>query len=157
MGLDVVRVPVPAVLVIGHQHMRPDFAYHRDEEVRRLPQVGSPKCVRSRLCARRRPADSCVGHPAVSVPARSTEEAVVGDAELGHRRRQLADAMLAQPVLMLGREMGQLRHQDLALFPERAGDERDMRSLGRVPSHGDAVADRLVVGMRVDEKQAPIG
>jgi hypothetical protein len=32
-----------------------------------------------------------------------------------------------------------------------------MRTLGRVASHGDAVADRLVVGMRVDEKQAPIG
>jgi hypothetical protein len=50
--------------------------------------------------------------------------------------------------------VSQLGHEHLALLTERAGDERDVSTAGDVLRHGCAVADRLVVGMRVDEEHA---
>src|SRR5580704_16742398 len=50
--------------------------------------------------------------------------------------------------------MRQFGRDHLAELSERAGDEGDIRSLGRVLRHGGAGLDRLVVGMGVHEQQS---
>src|SRR4029079_11380507 len=47
MRLDVVGMPVVAVLVVRDHDLWSGLAYHRDDERRRLEQVGSPERVRA--------------------------------------------------------------------------------------------------------------
>ncbi len=81
---------------------------------------------------------------------------MVGDADGGHRRRQLADAVPAELVGLVGGQAGQLGHEDLALLAQRAGQQGDVRALGDVAGHGGPVVDRLVVGVGVHEEQSTV-
>ena len=61
--------------------------------------------------------------------------------------------MLTEVVALVGGEMGKVVDQHLALLAEGAGHQRDGGTLVDVASHGHAVADGLVVGMRVHHHQ----
>ena len=71
--LDVVRVAVAAVLVVGDQHLRAHLAHDRDQLPGRLVEVGPPEGA-GRVVLRQ------AHHAAVPPPARAAEEPVVGDA-----------------------------------------------------------------------------
>ena len=79
---------------------------------------------------------------------------MVGDAEDLHRVGDLAAAVLAEAVLLVGREVLELGDQDLAHLAGRAGHQRDAAPLGDVLRHRGAVADALVVGVGVHEQEA---
>ena len=66
---------------------------------------------------------------------------MVGDAERLHRLVELAAAVLAEPVLLVGGEVLQLGDEDLAHLAGGAGHEGDADALGDVPRHRRAVAD----------------
>lgn len=68
-------------------------------------------------------------------------------------------AQLPEPVLpQLGAtKMGKLGRNDLTTLTESAGDQRHQGALGRIPGHGRAIVDRLVVRMRMHQKQTPVG
>jgi len=59
--------------------------------------------------------------------------------------------------VLIGSQVLQLRHQDLTLLTESAGDERDLDAVGRVFGHGRPCSDGLVIGMGMNEEQAAIG
>lgn len=71
-----------------------------------------------------------------------------------HRRTQLVPAVLAERVLVVGVEVGQLRRDDLALLPQGAGEDVHLVTEGDVVGDGHAGGEGLVVGVRVDEEQA---
>ncbi len=50
VGLDVVGVPVPAVRVVGDEHLRAQLADHRDEVGGGLVDVGGQKAPGRRFC-----------------------------------------------------------------------------------------------------------
>ena len=52
----------------------------------------------------------------------ATEEPVIGDPERGAGGGELGDPVAAELVGLRRFELGQLRHVDLALFAQRAGD-----------------------------------
>jgi hypothetical protein len=145
--LDVVGMPVEAVRVVRDQHLRAGLPDDLEEQPRRLVEVGPPE--RARVVVRGQ-----AHHAGVAEAAGAAEEPVIGDAERGARDRQLADAVAPELVGLVGGQLRQRRDVDLALFPERAGDERHSGAGGRVERHGRAGPDRLVVGMGVHEENA---
>ena len=145
-----VGVAVAAVLVVGHEDLRPHLAEDLDQEQRRLVEVGLPERVRPVVGGQPH-------HPGVAVAARPAEEAVVADAERLHRGGQLVDPVPAELVLLVGGEVRELGDEHLALLAQGAGDQGDLGALGGVARHRRAVADRLVVGVGVHEQQPPVG
>ncbi len=95
-------------------------------------------------------------HAGVAEAERAAEEALVGDAEDLHRGLELDDAVRAEPVLLVGREMLDVGRQDLALLAGRARDEGDVRAFGDVARHGGAAHDALVVRVGVHEQHPAI-
>ena len=156
MRLDVVGMAVAAELVVRDEHLRTHLADDLDQEVRRLGEIGVPERVVAGLVHRSGVAVRTPLHAGVAVVERAAEEAVVGDAEDLHRGLELADAIRAEPVVLVGGEVLDLGHQDLALLAGRARDERDLHALGDVARHGGAVADALVVRMRVHEQDPAV-
>ena len=67
------------------------------------------------------------------------------------------DPVAAELVGLVGGQPGELGHQDLALLPQRAGEQGDVDALGDVAGHRGPVVDRLVVGVGVHEQQATVG
>ena len=65
---------------------------------------------------------------------------MVLDAERLAGGGQLLDAVRAELVVLVGGEVAQLGHDDLALLAERAGDQGDEGVLARVARHGAAGA-----------------
>ena len=65
--------------------------------------------------------------------------------------------MVAEAVLLAGCQVLQPGDQHLALLAQGAGDERDADPRVDVGGHGRARADRLVVGMGMDEEDPPVG
>ena len=153
VGLDVVGVAVAAELVVGDQHLRLDLADHADQVVGRLGEVGVPEGVVVDGVRGDRVAVLVPLHPGVAVGLEAAQPAVVGDAERLHRVGDLAASVLAEPVLLVGGEVLQLGDQDLAHLTGGAGDQGDPAALGDVAGHRGALADRLVVGVGVDEEQ----
>lgn len=96
-------------------------------------------------------------HPGVAEAAGAAQEPVVGDPELPHRGGEFADAVVAEAALTVRGEMREVRRDDLALLAEGARHQGDVCPLGRVPGHGGAVVDRLVVGVRVHQEQTAGG
>ena len=94
-------------------------------------------------------------HAGVAVALEPTEVAVVGDPELRHRLVELDPALVGEGVVLVGGQVLELGHQDLAHLATGAGDEGDADALGDVPGHGRALADGLVVGVRVHEEEVP--
>ena len=156
MGLDVVGVAVAAELVVGDEHLGPHFADDLHEVVGCLAHVGQPERVGPDVGGDRGHPRLGPPHAGVAVVAGPTQEAVVGDAQLGHGIGELTDAVPAEPVVAMGGEMLEIGDEDLALLAQRARDQRDLGPFGGVARHGGAVGDGLVVGMGVDEHQAPV-
>ena len=77
---------------------------------------------------------------------------MVGHAEDLHRLVELVAAVLAEPALLLVREVAQVGDEHLAHLAGRAGHEGDADALVDVAGHRGAVADALVVGVGVDEQ-----
>lgn len=96
-------------------------------------------------------------HPGVAEPAGAAQEAVVGDTQFLHGGAQLTRPVRAESTVTVGGEMGEFGRDDLTLLAEGAGHQRHLGALGRVPGHGRAVVDRLVVRMRVHQEQTPVG
>jgi hypothetical protein len=145
--LDVVGVAVEAVLVVGHQHLRPHFTKDPGQLRGGLRHIGLPETVRAAVFGQ-------AHHPRVAPPAGPAEEALVGDAERGAGGGQLGDPVRAQAAAIRG-EMGQVRRDDLAEFTQGAGDQGDLGTLRGVPGDGRPGPDRLVVGVGV-HKQQPV-
>ncbi len=122
--------------------------------VGRLVEVGPPERALLDVLARDRVALLVPDHAAVAVAPLTAEEPVVGHAELAHRVGQLGHPVLAELVVAVGREVRQIGDEHLALLAARAGDQRDAGAAGDVLRHRRAVADGLVVGVRVHEQQA---
>ena len=80
---------------------------------------------------------------------------MVGHAERGAGGRQLAGPVLPQPVAVAVGQIRQFRRDDLPQFAAGAGDQGDGGALRGVGGHGRAGADRLVVGVGVDQQQPP--
>ena len=129
----------------------------RDEVVGGLGQVGVPERVVVDVVGGDGVAVVVPLHARVAVAAEATQEAVVGDPQRGHGGGELAAAVLAEPVLAVGGEVLQLGDQDLAHLAAGAGHQGDPAALGDVLRHRGALADRLVVGVGVDEQQALVG
>src|SRR4051794_14670309 len=146
-------MPVVAELVVGHEHLWPHLTDHLDEEVGGLGEVGVPEGVAGPVVAGDRVAVRVPLHAGVAVAAEAAEVAVVVDPELAHRLVELALPVLGQGVVLLPREVGQLGRDDRAAFAAGAGDQRDPDTFGDVLRHRGTAADRLVVGMGVDEQE----
>ena len=148
--LDVVGVAVAAELVVGHDHLRAHLADDGDQLGGGHQQVGAPEAVGA-VVGRACPPCRSRG------TARAAEQPVVGDAELRHRRGQLAAPVLAEGVRPGRRRGATSSGSRISPFsPSGAGHEGDLRALGDVLGHGRARADALVVGVGVDEQQAVI-
>ena len=74
-------------------------------------------------------------------------------ADGGHRATQLVAAELAEGVLVVGVEVGELLRDDLALLAEGAREDVDLVARGDVVGDGDAGRQHLVVGVGVHEEQ----
>lgn len=147
VGLDVVGVAVSAVLVIGDEDLGTHLQDHLDEMAGRLVDVGPPEAVRVVVVGG-------AHHPGVLVPAAAAEETEVLDAQSLHGRGQLALTLLSEAG---AGQMPELRRDDLATLAEGAGDQGHPGALCRVPGHGRAVVDRLVVRVRVHQEKTPSG
>ena len=147
MRLDVVGVAVPTERVVRDDDLGAGLADHADQLGRSLDQVGPPEHVRPVVRGR-------THHPRVAPAPGAAEEAVVGHPELDHRGRELDLAVRPELVVGSGGELGEGGDEHLALLAAGAGDERDGGTLGGVPGHGHAGADRLVVRVGVDEQEA---
>ena len=93
MGLDVVRVPVAADLVVRDQHLRPALPDQRHDFVAHRQQVRGPERVLPKLVARDCISPLVVRHARVPKAAVASEPYEVGDAEDVHA------CWLAEPVL----------------------------------------------------------
>src|SRR5690606_36093992 len=148
--LDVIRVPVEPVGVVCDEHLRADLADDLDQVSGGLVEVGPPEAA-GVLVGRR------AHHPRVPVAPGAAEEPVVVYPERGARGGEFADPVAAELVGLGSLELRQLRNVDLPILAERARHQGHVRALGRVPGHGRAGADRLVVRVRVDEHDPPGG
>ena len=81
---------------------------------------------------------------------------MVGHAEDLHGGRQLAKAMRSQCVVVFGGEMCEIRQKYFAFLTQGAGHQGDSHALRRQCGHSPACGQCLVVGMRVDQKQAAV-
>ena len=136
---------VAAVGVIGDDDVGPQPADDGDELADRLVHVGvhEPLLV-ARLGAL---------HAGVAPMSRAAKEIGLFDAEGVQRLGQLADAIPAELVGGVDRELGVAIADDFALFAEGAGDDVNLGAAGAVVGDGAAGRQRLVVRMGVDEEQ----
>jgi len=149
VDLDVVGVAVAAEVVVRDDHLRAHLADDLDERERGLKQIGAPEAP-GLVVARR------ADHAGVAEPSGTAEQPPVGDPERTHRAGKLGLAVVAEGILLIGCEVGELLEEHLALLAEGAGDERDLRALAHVFGHGRARADRFVVGVGVHEEKSSI-
>ncbi|MSW44289.1 MAG: prolyl oligopeptidase family serine peptidase, partial [Actinobacteria bacterium] len=149
MDLDVVRMPIATEVVVRDDHLRAYLSDDLDERKRGLEQIGAPEAP-GLVVARR------ADHAGVAEPSGTAEEPPVGDTEGAHRACELGLAVVAEGILLIGREVGELLEEHLALLAQGAGDKRDLRTLARVLGHGRAGADRFVVGVGVHEEESSI-
>ena len=149
-----VRVAVVPELVVGDHDMRLYLADDLHQMRGSLEKVRAPERVRMQVGPRRRKTAVVEHHPGVSIAARATEETVVGDPDDPHRLRKFEDPMLAQPVLGVGRQMGEIRDEHLTLFAESAGHQGDAHALVGVPGHRDPARDHLVVRVGMHQQQS---
>ena len=144
--LDVIRVTVEAVGVVGHDGVGRDLL---DD----LDQVGGGLLDRRLPEAARVVVVGQAHHPRVPVLALAAEEPVVLDAERPAGAVELDDPVLAE---LVGQQMAQIGRDDLPELAQRAGHERDPGPLGGVLGHRRPGPDRLVVRVRVHQQQASV-
>src|SRR4029079_11237170 len=110
--LDVVGVAVATVFVVGDDGLRAHFTYDFDKFADGLIEVGLPEALGTVVAG-------FAHHSGITPPARTAEEAMVGDAERVHGVGQLTNAVLAEPILLVRGEMAQLGDKDFTFFAER--------------------------------------
>ena len=147
VGLDVVRVAIGPVVVVGDHDLRADLTDDGGQGGGRLLDVRLPEGARIIVAG-------CSDHAGVPPPARAAEIPVVGDAERPAGGVQLTDPVAAQLVVAVGGQGGQARRDNLPEFTERARHERDVRSAGGVFRHRRPGADGFVIGVGVHQQQA---
>lgn len=147
VGLDVVGVAVAAVVVVGDEDLGAYLEDDLDEERGGLVDVGLPEAGGVVVVRQ-------AHHPGVAVAAGAAEQTEVLDAECGHGGGEFTPPVLPQRG---AGQVPQLWRDDLAALTEGAGDQGHVGTLGRVPGHGRAVVDRLVVRVRVHQQQTPSG
>src|ERR1017187_8623187 len=116
MSLDMVRMPIAAVLVVGHDDIRvqcPDLSGHHGYG---FPRLGSDEGVRM---LRTRSA----GHTRVAVtrgnaPLRILSQHRVPYPQYRHGRPELCPAPASEGVVTIGAEVGQRRRDHLALLAQ---------------------------------------
>ena len=92
-------------------------------------------------------------HPRVTPPSRTAEKYRFVDSQRVQCRAQLADAVAAQLVGLVDRELCPALADHLTLLAERAGDDLDPRAAGDVMRNGRTGRQGLVVRMCMDEQQ----
>ena len=92
-------------------------------------------------------------HARVAPATRATQVDGCADAQRAQRLGELADSVAAELVRVIDGELGPAVADDLAFLAERAGDDADLCPAGGVVRDGGAVAEALVVGMRMHEQQ----
>ena len=65
--------------------------------------------------------------------------------------------MVAQGILPIGRQVLQTGHEDLTLFAQRARHQGHANPLIHVARHQPTGADRLVVGVGMDDQDSSVG
>ncbi|GAA3823299.1 hypothetical protein GCM10022226_49820 [Sphaerisporangium flaviroseum] len=81
---------------------------------------------------------------------------MVVDAQRLARGLKLADAVLAEPVLPVGGEVGQVGDHDLPFLTQGAGDKGHVGAFGGITRHRGAGAAGLIVRVGVHEQQTAI-
>ena len=102
VGLDVVRVAIEPVVVVGDHDLRADLTDDGGQGGGRLLDVRLPEGARIVVAG-------CSDHAGVPPPARAAEIPVVGDAERLAGGVQLTDPVAAQLVVAVGGQGGQAR------------------------------------------------
>ena len=123
--LNVIGMPVAAEVVVGHHHLRADFADDLDELRRGNLEVGLPEAAR--ILVRR-----CIHHPGVAVTAGTAEKPMIANAQGLARLFEFVDAPAPELVGLVRRDTREGRHEDLALFAHRAGNKGDVDAVGCV-------------------------
>jgi dipeptidyl-peptidase-4 len=148
--LNVIGMTVSTEVVVGDEHLRAHLADDPHKLARCLEQVGAPECTLAIIGGGAR-------HARIPIPAGTTEQAPVGHAQDAHCLRELTLAVLAEPVLLIRGQVLQAGHQHLALFAEGARHEGHPHPGIDVAGHDRSRADRLVVGVGVDEQDPAVG
>ena len=65
--------------------------------------------------------------------------------------------MLTESVVLVSREVLQVRDEYFTFFSQRARHQRYLHTLGPVLGHDRSRSDCLVIGMRMDEKKSAVG
>ena len=143
--LQMVRVGIPAVLVVGDHHVRTELPDPADQGAGDLVVVGeSETSLRKRRC----------GVPLRQARIHIPPPMVVDTQDVGGTRH------LAAP--HRGQVGGDVRPvhrrvEDVAAFTPGAGLHQHADTLRDIPGHGRRPLGRLVVGMSVDRHQAETG
>jgi hypothetical protein len=165
-------VAVAAVVVVGDEHVRADRPDRGGHVGGGLVGRGRGEAVRRGVLRGGGPAVGAPGHAGVVVVARAAGEAHGGveggrlprEEALGHPQAGRGVVELADPVPAQGRAVvGALRAADLqrvqrlgdhlAALAAGHGEQHDPCAELRVPAHGGAGGDGLVVGVRVHEQE----
>src|SRR5699024_10605456 len=149
MCLDVVRVPITAVLVIADQYLRSHLADGLRQQAGGLVHVGVPERLRVRVAL-------VTHHSGVAVAACASQETVITYPQGPTGTFQLADPVLTHAVVPVRGQVRQLGWDDLTLFTQGAGDQGHTGALGRVLGQSGTGDDALVVGVRVHHHQSPV-
>ena len=92
-------------------------------------------------------------HAGVAPVSWAAKEIRLVDTQRGQRGGQLADAVPAELVGGIDRQLGIPLADDFAFFAEGAGDHVDVGAVGGVVRNGAAGRQRFVVRVGVDEEQ----
>jgi hypothetical protein len=149
VGLNVVRVTISTVWVVGDNHVWANFADDRCELGTCLIEVCLPESIRA-LTAR------CAHAAGVTVASLATEIAMVVEPKRGNRVAQLGRTVIAQSILPIGGQMCKFGDDDFALLSPRARHNRHMRSLCDIFGDRAPGRTRLVVGMCVGQKESTL-
>jgi dipeptidyl-peptidase-4 len=127
--------------------MRAPITDQRDHFSGGFDEVGPPEAVLPIVAGN-------AHHPGIAEAPITTKAHVIGDAENRHGVGKFDRAVRAERVVMVNIEVLEFRNQHLALFAERARDERDALALTDVARHRHPTADGFVIGVGVNEHQA---
>jgi glutaminyl-peptide cyclotransferase len=145
MGLDVVRVAVPAIGVVGDDDVGPEAANDGDEFTDCLVHVG--------VCEPLVMPRGGAFHAGVTPVPRAAKEVRLFDAEGVERVGEFADAVAAELVGGVNGQLGVALADDFALLAKGAGDDMNLGTARDVVGDCAAGCQRLVVRVGVDEEQ----
>ncbi len=133
-------MPIAAVCVVAHDHLRSHLADDAHEATRGFVEVCGPEAARLVVLGR-------AHHPRVHI----AQAPRLDGPQLFQRTSQLLVAQLAQACVVL--RSVQLGDHDLAVLAASAGDTDDAVARATVAGHDAPGRDGLVIGMGMDEEQ----